>query len=85
MELESGPGCGSTSTSNAEECSKAAASLGYSATVESINIGHAPFGCFVGHPSDSWKHTYFNIEDGQTGQHIYKSICKGRGVTQLFN
>jgi len=77
FELENGPGCGESSIENAEECTKAAAELGYTAAARAGSWSHAPLGCFVGHPTDSWRNTYFNTQAGQTGRDIYRSICKG--------
>ena len=74
--LDNGPGCGSFSLSM-DECKTAATSLGYSGNVRKNDVGHAPYGCHVGHPTDNWTKTYFNVEiTGQTGREKYKSICK---------
>ena len=83
VEKATGAGCGSELIRTADECSSAAASLGYSADVISQAVTHAPLGCFVGHPSDAWHYTYFNTVCGETGREIYKSICKS-GMKTIF-
>jgi len=83
--LENGPGCGDASITTAGECGEAAASLGYEASVTSGSWGHAPLGCFVGHPIDGWTHTYFNSQAGQTGRDVYRSLCLGEAYVELEN
>ena len=75
-EKDNGPGCGLLSLTE-DECKTADVALSYSNTVETINVAHAPYGCFIGHPTDGWKNTYFNKrKSGQTGRDVYKSICR---------
>ena len=74
MEYDNGPGCGGRSIGK-EECALAARLLGYRKAVQEVSVDHAPYGCFVGHPTDSWKYTYFNNRNGLTGREKYKSIC----------
>ena len=74
--IGNGPGCGNLSL-NENECRTAPARLGYTGVMNKGNWGHAPYGCHVGTPSDGWKHTYFNEnQGGKTGNDIYRSICK---------
>jgi len=75
--LRNGPGCpGTQRVKDPNECSQAAASLGFSSKVQTGSWPWAPLGCHVGHPTDGWKHTYFNSKNGQTGHSHYYSICK---------
>lgn len=60
---------------DAVTCAKAARALGFSDHVIQGTWAHAPKGCFVGHPSDGWRHTYFNAIDGRQGEHHYRSLC----------
>jgi len=86
--LENGPGCGTASIETAEECGLAAASLGYSADVTTMDVAHAPLGCHLGHPGDGWANTYFNLQEGETGRENYMSICKavdGEHSIKIFN
>ena len=84
--MDNGPSCGLIDKlADSNECGKAAASLGYSGSVQSGSWGHAPYGCFVGHPYDNWKYTYFNSQKGQTGRGVYKSICKGNKQYYITN
>jgi len=60
-----------------EECKKAAEALGYKRNVKQQNVGHAPHGCFLGHPHDEWKDLFWNKNTGgKAGDSRYKSICK---------
>ena len=78
VELPNGPGCPAGQTiDTAAECEQAAVALGRKAKVTQGKWGHAPFGCFIGHPNDGWKNTFFNRQAGQTGRDVYRSICKG--------
>jgi hypothetical protein len=82
--MDNGPSCGLLSITE-DECKIAATSLGYSNAMKTINVGHAPYGCFVGHPGDGWKNTWFNEnKNGQTGQDVYKSICKKGSGKEKF-
>jgi len=76
VQLENGPGCGEASITTAEECGEAAGRLGYPVLVTSVSDINAPLGCFAGHPVDNWSHTFFNTQDGATGNANYRSICK---------
>ena len=76
--LDNGPGCESDQEiSDPDECKKAANQLEIGGEFLSGSWGHAPKGCFVGHPNDGYNHTFFNSQNGETGRLIYKSICKG--------
>ena len=72
--MDNGPGCGSNSLDK-NECAPAVAEFGYRGAVLEGSWSHAPYGCFVGHPSDNWANSYFNSQHGQTGRNVYKSIC----------
>merc|ERR1712038_720325 len=72
---------GSKCTTNEEitdatECGNAAASFGYTGKVHSGSWSWAPKGCFLGHPDDNYKHTFFNQEDGNDENDKYKPICR---------
>ena len=73
-----GPGCADGRDVEKENCKRAAEKLGFTGIFETGNWNHAPPGCFVGHPKDSWAYVYFNdIETGgSVGKSEYKSICK---------
>ena len=45
--LPNGPGCGERSLSDSDECSKAAATLGYRESVQVGSWSWAPYGCVV--------------------------------------
>ena len=82
--LENGPGCGGLPL-NENECKIAIEKLGYNLPVRKGRWDHAPPGCHVGEPGNSWKHSYFNtIAVGTTGRSQYKSICK-KGIDTLPN
>ena len=67
------------------QCDAAAEELGYKGDIETITNPNAPSGCFVGHPVDNWKHTYFNKVDGTLGNTNYKSICKkGKSISHFM-
>lgn len=71
-----GSACASRDITSSTQCQAAANNLGYPLTVYTGGWGHAPKGCFMGHPSDNWKHLYFNSVSGATGATYYRSICK---------
>ena len=85
--LDNSPGCEDGMDITEEECPLAAkASLqsitqSFTGGLQVGTWGHAPPGCFVGHPSDNWMHTYYNkISRGTLGNTLYKSICmKNKG------
>eukprot|EP00747_Dinoflagellata_sp_TGD_P056285 gnl/TRDRNA2_/TRDRNA2_150012_c0_seq1.p1 gnl/TRDRNA2_/TRDRNA2_150012_c0~~gnl/TRDRNA2_/TRDRNA2_150012_c0_seq1.p1 ORF type:complete len:416 (+),score=16.09 gnl/TRDRNA2_/TRDRNA2_150012_c0_seq1:48-1295(+) len=61
---------------NAAECTTAAQKVGFQGRAQQGHWGHAPLGCFAGHPYDGWRHTYFNTFSGRQPKAIYRSICK---------
>merc|ERR1719461_1871793 len=75
-----GPRCssiGMQDITNVQECKAAVESLGlYQHPIHAGHWGHAPYGCFQGHPSDGWRYTYFNFRVGATGNSAYRTICK---------
>jgi len=78
---DNGPKCSSIGLgdiSSASECKRAAQGLGIFKhnRVGQGSWGHAPLGCFQGHPNDGFKFTYFNTRYGQTGRSAYRSICR---------
>jgi hypothetical protein len=78
--MPNGPGCPVAGELTKTECAQAAAALGYTTKVHVGHWGHAPKGCFVGHPTDGWKHTYYNTFAGQVGRNVYKSLCADTGA-----
>ena len=70
--LANGPGCGDNSI-NETDCAVAAGKLGYSTNVRIKDVPHAPYACMVQSNNGV---TWWNKRHGQTGRHVYKSICK---------
>ena len=59
-----------------------ATKLGYNGTaLQAGSWGHAPFGCFIGHPADNWSYLYYNSQSGQTGKDVYRTLCNVREAT----
>ena len=59
-----------------------ATKLGYNgAALQAGSWGHAPLGCFIGHPADNWSHLYYNSQSGQTGRDVYRTLCNAVGMT----
>ena len=74
--VKDGLGCGKGSL-NEDLCKLAAMELGYTTAMSTGDWGHAPYGCFVGHPRDGWNYTYFNQnKQGKKGNKNYRSICR---------
>jgi len=58
------------------KCNAAAKELGYPGNMVIVTDTNAPSGCFVGHPVDNWKNTFYNQVDGKSESTDFKSICK---------
>ena len=74
--LAKGQGCKGGMHVKENECEIAAKKLGFHGDTIAVQDHNAPYGCFVGHPIDDWKHTFFNQVGGKAGNANYKSICK---------
>ena len=79
-----GEGCGNLTVSE-NECRKTAAFLGFDSSMgyETVDYGHLPHGCFVGHAHTDWKYTYFNVNSGTTNNGL-KSICRNPYSSKFF-
>ena len=75
---ENGPKCEQIQKESVSQanCQSVAKSLGYKGTLHVGSWGHAPFGCFAGHPGDNWSYLYYNTRSGQTGRDRYRTFCK---------